>query len=89
MATNIAIKLDVSKISKDRLYRGEKGTYLDATIIMRDEPDQYQNIGMIVENVSKEEREKGIKGTILGNVRYIQKKQQPIENNQVPDDLPF
>ena len=88
MATNIAVKLDVTKIDKLKLYKGEKGTYLDAAIIMRDEPDQYGNIGMIVQSSTKEEREKGIKGAILGNVRYIQKQVQ--EQPKVDfDDLPF
>lgn len=89
MATNISVKLDVSKIDKNKLYKGEKGIYLDATIIMRDEPDQYQNIGMIVQNVSKEEREQGIKGVILGNVRYLQKKAPEQLPQQEFNDLPF
>jgi hypothetical protein len=88
MATNIAVKLDVMKIDKKKLYQGEKGTYLDAVIIMKDEQDQYGNIGMIVQNSTKEEREQGMKGAILGNVRYIQKQQQ--EQPKVNfDDLPF
>jgi hypothetical protein len=88
MATNISVKLDVMKIDKKKLYQGGKGTYLDAVIIMRDEPDQYGNIGMIVQGSTKEEREQGIKGAILGNVRYIQKQVQ--EQPKVDfDDLPF
>ena len=88
MATNIAVKLDVTKIDKLKLYKGEKGTYLDAVIIMKDEPDQYGNIGMIVQSVTKEEREQGTRGSILGNVRYIQKPVQ--EQPKVDfDDLPF
>ena len=91
MATNISIKLDVTKISKEKLYKGDKGTYLDATILMKDEPDQYGNIGMIVQNVSKEDREAGVKGAILGNVKYINKQVQPV--TLMPpidnDSLPF
>lgn len=88
MATNIAVKLDVKKIDKSKLYQGEKGTYLDAVIIMKDEPDQYGNIGMIVQSVTKEEREQGVRGAILGNVRLIQKQVQ--EQPKVDlDDLPF
>jgi hypothetical protein len=88
MATNIAVKLDVTKIDKLKLYKGEKGTYLDAVIIMKDEPDQYGNIGMIVQSVTKEEREQGTRGAILGNVRYIQK---PVQEQPKVDfeDLPF
>lgn len=91
MATNISIKLDVTKIDKAKLYKGDKGTYLDATILMKDEPDQYGNIGMIVQNVSKEEREAGVKGAILGNVKYINKQVQQAKSVEVDfsSDLPF
>lgn len=90
MATNISVKLDLSKIDKAKLFKGEKGIYLDAAIIMRDEPDQYGNIGMIVQNVSKEEKANGVRGAILGNVRYIQKRDQPAPKNVIEDiDLPF
>jgi len=89
MATNISVKLDVTKIDKSKLYKGEKGTYLDATILMKDEVAQYGNIGMIIQNVSKEDRENGIKGAILGNVKYLQKQQSPQQSAPFNDDLPF
>lgn len=91
MATNISIKLDVTKIEKTKLYKGDKGTYLNATILMKDESDQYGNIGIIVQNVSKEEREAGVKGAILGNVKYINKQVQQVKAVEVDlsSDLPF
>ena len=76
-------------MDKEKLYKGEKGTYLDAIVIMKDEPDQYGNIGMIVQEVTKEERAKGIKGAILGNARYIQKKQEAPKPSSSMEDLPF
>lgn len=89
----IKVKIDVKKIDKARLYVGEKGTYLDATILWNDEQDQYNNNGMIVQDVSKEDREKGIKGNILGNVKLLQvnnKPDQPASGVTEPmDDLPF
>jgi hypothetical protein len=89
MATNLSIKLDVTKIEKAKLFKGEKGTYLDATIIMKDEPDQYGNVGMIVQNTTEDERKAGVKGTILGNVKYIQKKvTEPLKETEF-NDLPF
>lgn len=64
----IGIKLNVLKIDKARLFKGEKGTYLDITLLEnRDGPDQYGNDFIVVQDVTKEEREKGIKGAILGN----------------------
>ena len=63
----IQIKIDVTKIEKGRLFKGAKGTYLDATLVMRDEPDQYGNIGFVTQQISKEEREAGTKAPIIGN----------------------
>jgi hypothetical protein len=46
---------------------------------------------MIVQNVSKEEREAGVKGAILGNVKYINKQVQQVKavESDFSSDLPF
>ena len=67
----IKLNIDVTKIDKKRLHKGAKGTYANFTVLLRDQPDQYGNDGMIVEDVSKEEREAGTKGTILGNAKIV------------------
>lgn len=69
----IKVKLDVSKIDKNKLFKGEKGIYLDATILLKDDQpaDSYGNHGMIVQDVTKAEREAGQKGPILGNVKIM------------------
>jgi hypothetical protein len=80
----ISLRIDVKKISKDRLYQGEKGTYLDAVLI--ETPDSDYGDYMIVESITKDEREQGKKGVILGNAKiYGKKKDSP----EPPDDLPF
>jgi len=44
---SVALKIDVSKIDKERLYKGQKGTYLDAVIFLDlGEADQYGNHGV-------------------------------------------
>jgi len=67
----IKLNIDVTKIDKKRLHKGAKGTYANFTVLLRDQPDQYGNDGMIVEDVSKEEREAGTKGAILGNAKIV------------------
>ena len=67
MTRIVRLKIDVTKIDKARLFQGKKGTYLDATVFLNDEPGQYGDNGMITQDVSKEEREAGTKGAILGN----------------------
>jgi hypothetical protein len=95
----VNLKIDVTKIDKDRLYKGKSGTYLDAIVFLKDETDQYGNNGMITQSVSKEEREAGVRGSILGNAKILgeSKPKEQVTVKQVqqvidPDDgdlLPF
>jgi hypothetical protein len=80
----IKLNIDVTKINKARLHKGAKGTYANLTVLLRDETDSYGNDGMIVEDVTKEERESGIKGSILGNAKIVGKPQaqQPPPNQR-------
>lgn len=89
----VSLKVDVTKIDKARLFKGEKGTYLDATVFIDlDELDQYGNSGMITQDVTKEEREKKVQGPILGNAKVFWRDQggAPKHGNQQsmpePDD---
>ena len=76
----LSLKIDVSKIDKARLFSGQKGTYLDATIFVDlEQLDQYGNSGMITQDVSKDEKQQGIKGNILGNGKVFW-----VENGQAP-----
>jgi hypothetical protein len=88
----IAVNLDVKKIDKTKLYVGKKGTYLDAVVFLKDEADEYGNHGFIVQSVTKEEREKGVKGEILGNVKILgnsQSQQDKAQPQKADDGLPF
>jgi len=68
----ISLKIDVSKIEKARLFKGQKGVYLDATVFVDlGEADKYGNHGMITQDVSKAEKDQGGKGSILGNCKVF------------------
>ena len=68
----VRIKLNVSQIDKARLFKGNKGVYLDATVFIDlDQKDQYDNNGMITQDISKEEKANGVQGNILGNVQVF------------------
>ena len=97
----IEIKIDVQKINKSRLYKGKQGTYLTAVLIPT--PDGKYGDYMVVEEISKEEREAGKKGTILGNGKNLVKKEveppagvyersgkydKHIDKEQIQDDTP-
>ena len=93
----INLKIDVSKIDKARLFKGEKGLYLDAVLI--ETPNSQYAEYMIVESISKEERDAGNKGTILGSGKVFkqadaQQESKPSNNEAPPpgednDPLPF
>jgi hypothetical protein len=72
MKVGLSVRIDVTKIDKERLYKGEKGTYLDlTTFVDTASQDQYENNGFISQSVDKEERDKDLEiqpiDYILGN----------------------
>lgn len=72
MKIGISLKIDVTKIEKERIFQGQKGKYIDLTTFVNlDELDQYGNNGFIAHSVSKEEREQGIQGAIIGNTKVF------------------
>jgi hypothetical protein len=73
----VKLSIDVSKIDKALLYKGAKGVYLSATVFVDiDQADQYGNHGMITQDETKENREAGKNGAILGNCKVFWKDQQ-------------
>ena len=68
----VRLKINVSEIEKARLFKGKKGVYLDATVFIDiDQKDQYDNNGMITQDIKKEEKDAGVQGNILGNVQVF------------------
>tara|TARA_R110000787_G_scaffold265004_1_gene370945 strand:- start:461 stop:766 length:306 start_codon:yes stop_codon:yes gene_type:complete len=101
MATvGISASINVSKIDKTKLIKGEKGTYLNITAFVNlDEKDQYDNNGMITQSTTKEERDAGNQGAILGNSRVFYtgesnnsspKDKKETVNDKIPlEEIPF
>jgi len=76
MSKFITAKIDVKKINKDLLFKGEKGTYLDLNIWINDEPDNYGT------NVSIQQKtDKGAEKIYLGNGK-THKPPEQLENNE-------
>ncbi|MFA7180177.1 MAG: hypothetical protein WC077_03360 [Bacteroidales bacterium] len=105
MRLGINLSIDVTKLDKSRFYKGKKGTYAKLTCFVdTEETSQYGDNGTITQEVSKEDRENGVKLPILGNAKVFWKDgqsgqqsqvRQPQQNNQnngyddVPDSIPF
>ena len=95
-------KIDVTKIKKEHLFSGKNGAkHLDIAIHEnRDGTDQYGNDGFITQSVSKEARERGEKGPIIGNWKELAPRTPKAESDHVKaksngyqhqpeDDCPF
>lgn len=82
-------KINVKKIDKDALFRAESGaTYLDVAFIEnKNGRDEFGNDGFIAQSISKERREAGERGPIIGNWkrRETQKKQQAKPDHHIID----
>lgn len=99
MSNTITARIDVTKIDKARLYQGKKGKYLDVVLIPSN--GKYDDTHMVVQSVSKEERDNGVRGNILGNATELfkrdrQQQSQPPAQIERPgievddeDDVPF
>ena len=68
----ISIRITREKVAKEHCYVGDKGTYLDMILMEnRDGKDKYGYDGFVVQSVSKEKRQQGVKGPIIGNWKRI------------------
>ena len=99
----IKAKINVSKIDKSKIFVGRQGAYLDITLLEnKNGVDEYGNHFMVVQDVSKEDREAGIRGAILGNAKKLEplgrgapqqarQSAPPVAGDGPPksDDVPF
>jgi hypothetical protein len=97
MSNIIRVKIDVTKIDKSAIHHGEKGKYIDITLLgNRDGEDRFGNHYMVVQDLGQTRREAGEKGPILGNGKIVGQKSampptQPTIIAQVEQDenVPF
>lgn len=63
---SISVSINLDKIESKHVFQGQKGKYLDVRLFLT-EDNEYGNDYMAVQGVSKEAREAGERGPILGN----------------------
>ncbi|GEM_PF-444177 len=74
MKIGVNLKIDVTNIDKSKMFKGQNGTYLDATVFIDTEShDNYGNHGMITQNWK--DAPKG-QTPILGNAKVFWTEQQ-------------
>ena len=92
---NYTAKINLAKVEKSKLFVSDKtgAIYLDVVLIETPN-NEYGNSHMIVQQTTKEEREQGVKGVILGNAKQLEATptQSEPEHEKKADllnDLPF
>lgn len=81
----IKISIDYTKIPKDKL---SKGKYLNAVLFEnRHGRDEFGNDGFVAVDVTKEERERGERGPIIGNWKHLGGKpsEKPVTRKPSPE----
>jgi hypothetical protein len=99
----LRVQIKLLDIDKSAIFIGEKNKYLNASIILYDEKNEYDQHGMISQDLGKERREAGEK-LIIGNVTWAIKptqledteptsqakpSSQPAKVDDDDDDFPF
>lgn len=82
----ITAKINCSKIDNRFLFKGKTGMFLDVVLMAnRDGTDQYDNDGMVIQSIPKENRLRGERGPILGNYKEMNRDSQPGPPPSEPD----
>ena len=94
MGKIINIKVDVTKLDKDKFYVGKKGTYANITVAENmDGESEYGDTHYVFESQSKEERDAKTPKNYLGNGKEFvfnnNNGTQTMTTEAVDDDLPF
>lgn len=84
----LILKINVSKLDKEAFFKGKSGTYCDLIVFENDAPDTYGNTHVVYQGLSKEAREAGKKGAIVGNGTEKGKKAATPAQRQAPKAPP-
>jgi hypothetical protein len=86
MSKLLQCKIDVTKIDKALLYKGEKGIYLNFNVWLNDKPDKYGNDCSIEQQTPKDADK-----NYIGNGKYYKPREVQMEpsNSKDNNDLPF
>ena len=66
MSKLVSISINVDLLDKSKLYKGKKGTYLNISGFLKEDPDQYGNFGFITQDGVKTPESNA---PILGNFK--------------------
>lgn len=87
MATLHSLSINLSKIDKDKIIQGKKGKYLDITVAIQDQKDEYGNNVKAWHSQSKQEVGNKEEKQYLGNGRVFWT-DDPKPTQPTPEDYP-
>lgn len=91
----ISLSIKTEKLEKEHIIQGKSGKIVAVVLFEnKDGKGQYGDDGFVVQSVSKEARENGVRGPICGNWRYIGQGSSAGSNRNnkpegVDEDVPF
>ena len=71
MAATVLLRIDLTKIPKDKIYEGQKGKYADLALMINDETSQYGHNVSVSISQSKEERDNKDPKNYIGNGKVV------------------
>ena len=104
MSSIISLKINLSKIDKSKIVEGKKGSYLNLTLAINDEVNQYDQNVSGWHDQSPEEREAKLERIYIANGRVVytdgniasvkieeevQSTKKGKKSTKAVDDLPF
>jgi len=92
MSKLISLSINVDKIDATKLVKGKKGRYLNVTLDVKDEKDQYGNDCSVWQGQSEEERKAKKDRNFLGNGKVVWSSNgsdPALVAEEADEDLPF
>jgi hypothetical protein len=98
MATLVNVSLNLSSIDASKVIEGKKGKYLNLTVAVNDETNDYGQNVSLYHSQTKEAREGGEKRQYLGNGKVVwtdgkvvvaDRQEEPATANNTASALPF
>jgi len=83
----IDVRIDVTKLMKEWLFKGEKGVYADLTLFYHNDQDpEYKTNGFVTQKVPKAvwENDRNARGPILGNIKNWETVKKEVDKDAIP-----
>ena len=98
MSAIVNFSLDLSKLPKEKMIKGKKGTYINLSLSVNDETNQYGSNASVTLSQTKEERDAKQDKLYVGNGQVVwtdgtcvraEKKTESVVEEVATSDLPF